>query len=94
MRLLLFDIDGTLIHSGGAATRAFNRAFEKIYGVQNAMDGIRADGNTDPLILREMFNKHLRREFIPDEAKKIYEEYVIFLREEITKTPGLESLLE
>ncbi len=100
MRLLLFDIDGTLIHSGGAATRAINRAFEKIYGVQNAMDGIRADGKTEPLILREIFNKHLSRDFIPDEAENIYKEYVNFLREEITKTTnftiisGIKEMLE
>jgi len=100
MRLLLFDVDGTLIHSGGAATRAINKAFENINGVQNAMDGIRADGKTDPLILREMYNKHLGRDFMADEAEKIYKEYIIFLREEITKTAsftiinGIENTLE
>ena len=51
MKLLLFDIDGTLIKSGGAAIKAADIAFEKIYNVKNVMNGIRADGKTDPLIV-------------------------------------------
>jgi len=62
MKLLLFDIDGTLILTGGAATRAVNRAFNKIYGIDKAMDGIRPEGNTDPAILREIFHKRIGRE--------------------------------
>jgi len=53
MKLLLFDIDGTLIKSGGAAIKAAELAFENIYNVKNVMNGIRADGKTDPLILKE-----------------------------------------
>ena len=59
MKLLLFDIDGTLILTGGAATRAVNRALNKIYGIDNAMDGIRPEGKTDPAILREIFHKRI-----------------------------------
>ena len=50
-RLLLFDIDGTLLLSGGAGTRALNRTFEEQFGVEGAFDGIPVAGRTDPLIL-------------------------------------------
>jgi phosphoglycolate phosphatase-like HAD superfamily hydrolase len=59
MKLLLFDIDGPLIHAGGAGISAANRAFCVIYHVQDAMQGLKADGKTDPLILREMFRNTL-----------------------------------
>ena len=48
MKLLLFDIDGTLIKSGGAAIKAAEKAFENIYNVKNIMNGIRTDGKTHP----------------------------------------------
>ncbi|MBI2485668.1 MAG: HAD hydrolase-like protein [Deltaproteobacteria bacterium] len=88
MKLLLFDIDGTILLSGGAAIRAVNSAFKKIYSVQNAMDGIRADGKTDPIILKEMFNKSLRRDFLAEEPNRVFKEYVIYLREEMVSSQG------
>jgi len=88
MILVLFDIDGTILLSGGAAVRAVNRAFSNIYGVENAMDGIRADGKTDPMILGEIFNKRLGRDFTREEASRVFNEYVFFLREEITNSEG------
>jgi phosphoglycolate phosphatase-like HAD superfamily hydrolase len=88
MKLLLFDIDGTLMLSGGAATRAVNRAFKKIYGIGNAMDGIKPDGKTDVAILREIFNKTLERDFSPKEADAVFKDYVLFLAEEIAISPG------
>ncbi len=92
MRLVLFDIDGTILLSGGAAVRAVNRAFKNIYGVENAMDGIRADGKTDPIILGEIFNKRLGRGFMREEAAKVFNQYVFFLREEITNSKGFRVL--
>jgi phosphoglycolate phosphatase-like HAD superfamily hydrolase len=88
MKLILFDIDGTILLTGGAAVRAVNRAFEKLFVIPNAMDGIRADGKTDPIILREIFYKNLGRDFQPEEASIVYKEYVLFLRDEITDSRG------
>lgn len=99
MKLLLFDIDGTILLTDGAGTRAINRAFEKLYGLRDAMAGIDAAGKTDPLILSEMFGNGLSRRYTEDEAKEIYREYVLFLEEEILKAPidimpGIPFLLE
>lgn len=99
MKLLLFDIDGTILLTDGAGTRAANRAFEKFFGHRDAMKGVNAAGKTDPLILREMFRNTLSRDYTPDEARGIYEEYVLCLEEEILKSridimPGIPILLE
>jgi len=87
MKLLLFDIDGTILLTNGAGTRAANRAFEKIYGHAGAMDGVDAAGKTDPLILREMFGNSLSRDYTAEEAEELFGEYVVFLEEEVAKSP-------
>ncbi len=62
MRLLLFDIDHTLLRSGGAGFRAIERAIEQRYGIVGATDGVIPDGKTDPQILREIVAaRHLDR---------------------------------
>lgn len=99
MKLLLFDIDGTILLTNGAGSRAANRAFEKIYGLKDAMGGINAAGKTDPLILSEMFMKSLSRKYTQEEAQVLYPEYVKYLEEEIVKSqidimPGIPALLE
>ena len=53
MKLLLFDVDGTLVLTGGAGVRAMNRAFEDVWGVTDAFRGIRMAGGTDPRLLDE-----------------------------------------
>jgi phosphoglycolate phosphatase-like HAD superfamily hydrolase len=50
--VLLFDIDGTLITSGGAGRRAMERGFERAGGRRDAISGIPLDGMTDRLIVR------------------------------------------
>ncbi len=57
-KLLLFDIDGTLIHSDGAGVRAMNAAFEQLYGIADAFQGFSMAGRTDTSILAEAFEKY------------------------------------
>ncbi|MCC6580079.1 MAG: haloacid dehalogenase-like hydrolase [Phycisphaeraceae bacterium] len=49
-KLLLFDIDGTLLRSGGAGMRAMSIVAERLYGPGFTWDGIKPGGNLDPLI--------------------------------------------
>lgn len=56
-QLVLFDIDGTLLLSGGAGKRALNRAFEELFGVAGGFDGIPVAGRTDPLIFRDALER-------------------------------------
>jgi phosphoglycolate phosphatase len=47
MKVLLFDIDGTLILSGGSGRKALNRAGEVLYGVENVCSELSLAGRTD-----------------------------------------------
>jgi len=100
MKLLLFDIDGTLLLTGGAASNAVDKAFERLYNVKNIMSGIKVDGKTDPIILEEMFKKGLNREFSSDEAEFVFHEYISLLDAELEKAenfrvmPGIYDLLD
>ena len=51
--LVLFDIDGTILHSGGAGRRAVHRAVEEIFGARPP-EHHEFDGKTDPQIVREL----------------------------------------
>ena len=53
MKLVLFDIDGTLIDSGGAGVRALNNAFLDVFSLRDAFNGINVAGKTDTQIVRE-----------------------------------------
>ena len=53
MTIVLFDIDGTLIRTGRAGSRAMDRAFEELFGIPKAFDGIQMAGRTDKWILED-----------------------------------------
>lgn len=53
MKLVLFDIDGTLLLSDGAGRRAILRALREVYGATGPAD-YHFDGKTDPQIVREL----------------------------------------
>jgi len=53
-RLLLFDIDGTLLSTDGAARRAFHRALLEVYETAGPISTHAFDGKTDPQIAREL----------------------------------------
>lgn len=58
IRLILFDIDGTLIGTGGAGTEAMNRTFEEMTGISNGFNHVNCAGKTDPQIIREGATTH------------------------------------
>jgi phosphoglycolate phosphatase-like HAD superfamily hydrolase len=68
VRLLLFDVDGTLVLTGGAAVRAMDRAFHEIFGVQGAFDDVSMPGRTDGAILADAFVRALPQSQILAEA--------------------------
>ncbi len=85
--LVLFDIDGTLIKTGGAGIRALERAAAEM-GIADAMAGIRAGGKTDPLIVDEIFARRLGRAPAPAEAAALLERYLLHLADEIVRSDG------
>ena len=54
MRLILFDIDGTLLWTAGAGRRAIHQALLDEMGTAGPIEGYRFDGKTDPQIVREL----------------------------------------
>ena len=101
MKLILFDIDGTLVNSGGAGHRAFSRALESTLGIGGGLNGVRLDGKTDLQIVREVFDcRGMEEEISQESARELFENYVGFLREELEIVgdgyqvlPGVEDLL-
>jgi phosphoglycolate phosphatase-like HAD superfamily hydrolase len=53
-RLILFDIDGTLVHCGPTPRRIFKRALEEVFGTAGPIDDWIFDGKTDPMIVAEL----------------------------------------
>ena len=91
-KLLLFDLDWTLIYTGGAGIRALDHAFEKKFGVPQAMKAVNPDGKTDPAICREMIEVVLHRAPLNGELTALCEEYLKQLAVEIPASPGYRVL--
>jgi phosphoglycolate phosphatase-like HAD superfamily hydrolase len=98
--LTLWDIDGTLVSTGGAGLRALDRACHELFGIEGAMRDVRADGKTDPLIVDEIFEQHRGRPATIAEREKILARYVECLSDEVARTeryvvlPGVEKALD
>jgi phosphoglycolate phosphatase-like HAD superfamily hydrolase len=97
--VVLFDVDETLIHTGGAGARAWNAAFEKVHGVPADIGQHTSAGETDPQVARETFQGVLGRDPHGDELDPIYAEYLLSMSVDIWKSaqyrmlPGAEQVL-
>ena len=58
LRLVLFDIDGTLLHTNSVGIRAFEKTLESQFKVPNGTHGLKFAGRTDTGLVRELFLKH------------------------------------
>ena len=50
LKLVLFDIDGTLLLTGGVGRDAFEKVFKDLFGITGAWGDVIPDGKTDPII--------------------------------------------
>lgn len=100
-RLVLFDIDGTILLTAGAGRRAVTRAVAEHHPLTDLALQVRFDGKTDPLIVMEL----LAASGHPDPKdpriiQDVCERYVDYLAEELTRTrdttilPGVVPLLD
>jgi phosphoglycolate phosphatase len=85
-KLVLFDIDGTLVLTGGAGVRAMTRACEELIGHTEALDGIPVAGRTDWIILHDTLAR-LGRDLDTDLFNRLRDRYLTHLSEEIER-PG------
>lgn len=90
--LYLFDIDGTLLLTGGAGRRALNALFSTRYGVDDAMATVRVAGNTDRLIITGIFESKLEASPTEDEIDELLAAYVPMLRHELVNSPGFRTM--
>lgn len=90
MKLILFDIDGTLLRSDGAGRRAINRALREVFGSTGPSD-YWFDGKTDPQIVRELMRMEGHGdERIDADMHRLLERYVQCLDEELS-APGFSA---
>lgn len=86
-RLFLFDIDGTLITSGGAGESALIEAMAARFGVQEDLKGITLPGATDARIAVALLSKH-GLEASAENTAALLDSYLYFLRLSVSKFPG------
>jgi phosphoglycolate phosphatase-like HAD superfamily hydrolase len=85
MKLVLFDIDGTLVDCGGQTRRPFAAALEAVYGTAGDLPGYDFSGKTDPrIVLDLMTGAGLERERVLERLDEVRDRYL----------EGLESALE
>ncbi|HUO63938.1 MAG TPA: HAD hydrolase-like protein [Terriglobales bacterium] len=84
MRLVLFDIDGTLLVARGAGRRALAAALKDVYGTAGDIDGYDLRGQTDPRIVFDvMEGAGLEREAVRERLDDCFEAYARGLAAEI-----------
>jgi len=95
--LLLFDIDGTLLTTGGCGERALRLAARDAFGIEDDLHDIEIAGRTDTGIARQLLRKHGRAE-TDTEVAALLESYLHHLPVLLPKAeghllPGVETLL-
>ncbi|MDX1583899.1 MAG: haloacid dehalogenase-like hydrolase [Thermoanaerobaculia bacterium] len=100
MKLVLFDIDGTLIRDNGAARDAFAEALREVYGQCPELDRFDFSGRTDPEITWMVLEETgLDDEEIEEGLHRLWDAYLHGLRARVSQEtvrimPGIEALLE
>lgn len=98
MKIFLFDIDGTLISTGGAGTRALSKAFQEVLGVKDVFKNFEMAGKTDIQIIKEGL-KIVGLEISIALVNKLVERYLTHLKIEINNNskhlkPGVKEFIE
>lgn len=99
IRAVLFDIDGTILVTGGAGGVAWQRAFQELHGVDADIAEHTDAGMTDPEIAAIVFREVIGREGTPEERAKAIGCYLRHLPDAVAESsgyrvmPGIEALL-
>jgi phosphoglycolate phosphatase len=101
VKLVLFDVDGTLLTANGAGRRALDRALRDVYGTAGPIDAYDFRGGTDPQIIRDLLRQAgLGDQVIAADEMAVYRRYEALLETEIgdgrgvTLYPGIRDLVE
>jgi phosphoglycolate phosphatase-like HAD superfamily hydrolase len=96
---ILFDIDGTLISTGGAGAASWRLAFDELYGIPADIGKFTDAGMTDPDVGRKTFEAVLKREPERKEFTRLLERRLHYLHTTVEESkgykvfPGVEELL-
>jgi phosphoglycolate phosphatase len=85
---VLFDIDGTLISTGGASDRAWKRAFRELQDVDVDVPAVTGKGVPDPEVGRVVFRDAIGREPTDEESDALMRRRLDHLPEEVENSPG------
>ena len=87
VRLVLFDIDGTLIRTGGAGVKAFAKVFETEFRAVDGFERLKFAGRTDLGIVREFFSFH-DIPATPENFSRFFERYAFWLDQILRESKG------
>ncbi|MBI1840609.1 MAG: HAD hydrolase-like protein [Verrucomicrobia bacterium] len=87
VRLVLFDIDGTLLNTGGAGRKAFRHALETVFGIVNGTEGVEFAGRTDTGLVRQLFTMHAI-DPTRENAGRFFDAYYFWLDYILERHPG------
>lgn len=87
VRLVLFDIDGTLLNTGGAGRKAFRHALETAFGIPNGTEGVEFAGRTDTGLVEQLFRRH-DIEHTPVHVDHFFDTYYFWLDYILEHYPG------
>jgi len=92
IKAVLFDIDGTLLVTGGAGAVAWQRAFEELQGVEaNISEHTRA-GMTDPEIAEIIFREVIGRDGSDEERAAAIAGYLSHLQDAVEASDGYQVM--
>jgi len=98
-RLLLFDIDGTRLLTGGAGLRAMIRAGREVFGAALSWDGVEMSGGLDPMLVGEAAARS-SLQTDRESLEAFRRSYIVFLPEELERggsdvrtMPGIHEVL-
>lgn len=91
-RAVLFDVDGTLISTGGAGARSWRHAFEELHGIPADIGKFTDAGMTDPVVARLTFRAAVGHDPSPTELATVMAAYLDRLPHEVEHSPGYRVL--
>ncbi len=103
MKILLFDLDGTLVRAGGAGRVALNRAVHRVYGKRRVCDELSLAGRTDLHNFSQACRLATGRKPSRAEVERLHEEYLrllpYYVRRAVARgtyllAPGVKALLK
>lgn len=91
-RIVLFDIDGTLVSTGGAGAVAWKQAFDELYGIPADIGEFTDAGMTDPDVGAKTFEAVMHREPTPRELAQLIQRRLEHLPEAVAQSEGYRVL--